>query len=553
VRIATYTRISTDEVNQPYSLGAQSERLASYVASQEDWELVGTFTDQMSGAKLERPGLQGALRAARAGRFDLLLVYRVDRLARSVRGLAEVLETLDAAGVGFRSATEPFDTTSPAGRMMVQMLGVFAEFERATIIDRVIAGMERKSSQGGWCGGTQPFGYRAVKGEGRLEVDEDEAPLIPVIFDLYANKRLGSHAIANQLSASGLTTRSGRPWQFKSILTVLRNRTYLGQVNFRGVWTDGDHPPLVEQGLFDTAQAILAERGEDVAKRASNSSDYLLTGLVVCGNCGSHFTGTRATGRNATYRYYTCGGRQRYGTKSCAADRLPAEALDDAVLDSLLAAYEDTDLFAKAISEAQQRADLDESPHDAERAALQAELDKVERGIDRYLQAFESGTMPEEVCGERVKALGANATALRARMFDLDSGTTEAELVAPTTAELGDIRQRVEEAVAGGSSALVKSLLQALIHEIRVDSRLAIHPVFRVPVGGAHQQDDAVRAPSRSVEVKGLEPLASTLPTELRQVPGLGFLVDSQATSVDEVHRGARKGTVGQPWSPVES
>ncbi|MGA2306763.1 MAG: recombinase family protein, partial [Acidimicrobiales bacterium] len=143
VRIATYTRISTDEVNQPYSLGAQSERLASYVASQEDWEMVGTFTDQMSGAKLERPGLAGALRAAKAGRFDLLLVYRVDRLSRSVRGLAEVLETLDAAGVGFRSATEPFDTTSAAGRMMVQMLGVFAEFERATIIDRVIAGMER--------------------------------------------------------------------------------------------------------------------------------------------------------------------------------------------------------------------------------------------------------------------------------------------------------------------------------------------------------------------------------------------------------------------------
>lgn len=117
MRIATYTRISTDEVNQPYSLGAQSERLASYVASQEDWEIVGTFTDQMSGAKLERPGLTNALRAAKAGRFDLLLVYRVDRLSRSVRGLAEVLETLDAAGVGFRSATEPFDTTSAAGRM----------------------------------------------------------------------------------------------------------------------------------------------------------------------------------------------------------------------------------------------------------------------------------------------------------------------------------------------------------------------------------------------------------------------------------------------------
>src|SRR5664280_1470443 len=174
----------------------------------------------------------------------------------------------------------------------------------------------------------------------------------------------------------------------------------------------------------------------------------------------------------------------------------------------LLSAYEDTDLFAEAISEAQERADLDESPHDAERAALQAELDKVERGIDRYLRAFEVGTMPEEICGERVKDLGTKATALRARMFELDAGIAEAELVAPTSAEL---RQRVQQAVAGGSSALVKSLLQALIREVRVDSREAIHPVFRVPVGGGHQQDDAVRAPSRSVEVSGLEPPTSTL------------------------------------------
>ena len=90
--------------------------------------------------------------------------------------------------------------------------------------------------------------------------------------------------------------------------------------------------PLVEASLFDAAQAILSERGQPVSKRASNSSDYLLTGLVVCGGCGCHFTGTRATGRNATYRYYTCGGRQRNGTKTCSADRLPAGALDDAVV-----------------------------------------------------------------------------------------------------------------------------------------------------------------------------------------------------------------------------
>src|ERR1700730_2352561 len=96
----------------------------------------------------------------RAGRFDLLLVYRADRFSRSVRGLAQLLDELERAGVAFRSATEPFDTTTPAGRMMVQMLGVFAEFERATIVDRVIAGMERKAARGGWNGGPIPFGYR---------------------------------------------------------------------------------------------------------------------------------------------------------------------------------------------------------------------------------------------------------------------------------------------------------------------------------------------------------------------------------------------------------
>ena len=130
MRVATYTRISTDEDHQPYSSEAQAERLGAYVKSQPDWALTRRFSDQASGATTERPGLKRALAEARAGRFDLLLVYRVDRFSRSVRGLAQLLEDLDAAGVAFCSVTEPFDTTTAAGRMMVQMLGVFAEFER---------------------------------------------------------------------------------------------------------------------------------------------------------------------------------------------------------------------------------------------------------------------------------------------------------------------------------------------------------------------------------------------------------------------------------------
>jgi site-specific DNA recombinase len=227
VRVAVYIRASTDEAHQPYSLDAQTTRLNAYISSQPDWQLVATFSDRVSGATLERPGLTKALTQARAGRYDLLLVYRVDRLARSVRGLAQILEDLDTAGVAFRSATEPFDTATPAGWMMVQMLGVFAEFERATIIDRVIAGMERKATKGGWTNGPPPYGYR-INGD-YLQPQPDEALLVAAIFDRYTRGLMGAQAIARSLNDHGHHNRSGRRWSHMSVLKVLRNRVYIGQ------------------------------------------------------------------------------------------------------------------------------------------------------------------------------------------------------------------------------------------------------------------------------------------------------------------------------------
>jgi len=215
---------------------------------------------------------------------------------------------------------------------------------------------------------------------------------------------------------------------------------------------------------------------------------------VVCSGCGRRFTGTRATGRHATYRYYTCSGRQRYGTTTCDADRLPADALDDAVVASLLSTYEDSDLFTSAVAQAEERAVSGCSRQEGELRAIDGELAKVDAGIDRYLRAFETGTMPKALCSERVKALGTRANTLRARRQDLDGQMDDSKLVAPTPGELAALRTRVAGAGANGSPATVKSLLHALVHEIRVDSREAIHPVFRVPLGGDHQADDAVRA-----------------------------------------------------------
>ncbi len=203
MRIATYTRISTDEDRQPFSLSAQADRLESYTKAQDAWRIVRRFTDSASGATLERPGLRDALDEARAGVYELLLVYRVDRLSRNVRQLAQVAEELEKSGVALRSSTEPFDTSSPAGKMMLQMLGVFAEFERATIVERITAGMERAASQGRWVIGKVPYGYLRDKATKLIYPHQPQADVVRRIFGMYVEGRMGAESIAKVLNAEG--------------------------------------------------------------------------------------------------------------------------------------------------------------------------------------------------------------------------------------------------------------------------------------------------------------------------------------------------------------
>src|SRR6266511_1857855 len=339
LRVAIYIRRSTDEEHQPFSLEVQDTRLRAYITSQPGWRLVATFRDDASGATLERPSLTDALAAARAGRFDILLVYRVDRLTRRIRDLSHLIDDLDTAGVAFRSATEPFDTATPAGRMMVQMLGVFAEFERALIIDRVTAGMERKAAKGCWTLGTTPYGYTIDPAEHVLLPHTGEAAIVREIFHLYTYRRLGTRAIATRLNARGLRRRSGRPWSHKTVADVLVNRVYLGEIHFRDIVADHAHEPLIDPATFAHADRILTERGDNPAAKASASSDYHLTGKITCPGCGRTYLGGNATGRSRVYRYYTCTTRSRHGVDHCQAPRIDADLLDERILAALCDFY----------------------------------------------------------------------------------------------------------------------------------------------------------------------------------------------------------------------
>jgi site-specific DNA recombinase len=493
VRVALYTRISTDETNQPYSLGAQSDRLDAFVASQPDWSIAERYTDQASGKNLERPALSAARAAAAAGRFDLLLVYRVDRLSRNLGELVSLIEELRTCGVGFRSATEPFDTANPAGRMLVQLLGSFAEFERSTMLDRISAGMERKAARGEWTGGVPPFGYQKERGESLLRPDPTTAPVVRSIFARYVQTRDGARSIAAWLDAQGVRTRSGGHWGTSPVVALLRNRAYIGEVSFRRVWRPSPHEPIVERELFDTAQAILDQRAASPRLRRSNPTDYLLSTLsFVCDRCGHPMVGASARGRRGKrYAYYTCSARLHRGPGACEQERLPKDELEAAILAQMTDVYADTSLVAAALEEAQAESRTRDAERRQEHNRLQAHAAELRRKIDRYVAGFEAGELRASFLQDRVDELQTELATAEAALgqepvVEGTSGQVDVGLVSWALSKaLGDV-------LASTSPRLTKELLRILIQEIRVVSALDIRPTYRVPASEVRILDNLV-------------------------------------------------------------
>ncbi len=534
VRVGVYMRRSTDDEHQPYSIEAQNERLKSFVESQPGWQVALRFSDDASGATTDRDDLQRALNAARAGLIDVLLVYRVDRFSRNLRDMVTLLDELDQCGVAFRSATEPFDTSTPMGRMLVQMLGMFAQFERDTIIDRVINGMERKAAKGLWKGGRRPFGYTVAEDTHRLVPNTDESPIVRLIFRLYTQDRLGSKVVARVLNDRGHRTTTGGTWSAYQVLRVLSNRIYIGELSFREITVDDCHTPLVDTETFEDAQRLLAERGEDHAHRRANGSDYQLTGLMRCPKCGKAMIGTRATGKNKVYRYYTCFTRSRYDTAKCDGHRLNADAVEEAVLAALAGFYRDHHaLIADAVAEAQRQHHAGQDTQQAELASVEAKIAETNGKIDRYLTAFENGTIDEELVGQRLAELRATSKQLAARRDEL-AAALDAEPAAPDTATLTEVAEHITHVIDSGTDQTRKALIETLIAEIKITSPSTIVPVFRIPQphadgtaetaadthealasdnAPARASKEGVRAMTNLVELRGIEPLTFSMRT----------------------------------------
>jgi site-specific DNA recombinase len=336
--------------------------------------------------------------------------------------------------------------------------------------------------------------------------------LVPVIFDRYANRKTGSSALAAWLNENGHRTKNGRLWSSASVITVLRNRTYLGEIYYRGNWYAAPHQPLIPEDLFGRAQALLEQRNEDRSKRRSNPTEYLLSGRIRCGRCGQAYVGTAAHGRNNRYSYYTCFTRMRYGGGRCDNDRLPADQLEQVVTRRLSSILEDHRLIDRAISQAYAKLTERDEQQESELAAVQGKLAETRAAMDRYFHAFETATMPEETCAPRIAALSEQANALQARAAELATRQDEPSPERASTADLDKLRRALQAALKTSTPTRIKPILQALIENIRVEDRENIQPTFRIP---------AVRVDSDYMEPAGIEPATSCL----QRRPGAGWMV----------------------------
>jgi DNA invertase Pin-like site-specific DNA recombinase len=349
VRCAIYTRVSTDHgLDQEFnSLDAQYDAASAYIKSQAHagWTLIRSRYDDggYSGGSTDRPDLQKLLDDIRARKLDVIVVYKVDRLTRSLADFAKLVELFDDHGVSFVSVTQQFNTTTSMGRLTLNVLLSFAQFEREVTSERIRDKIAASKRKGLWVGGPLPLGYHMR--DGKIAVIEDEAERVRQIYRRYLELG-GVNALVRDLQernfrsksrllATG-ATRGNVLFGRGSLFYLLRNRFYIGEIKYKDEILPGEQPAIMDRALFDAVQQKLTEQWT-TQSTARNASDHLLTGLLF-DDAGHRMVPTHATKSGVRYHYYVSL-PHLYGESKTASvgsvSRVPAAEIEDVIVQSL--------------------------------------------------------------------------------------------------------------------------------------------------------------------------------------------------------------------------
>lgn len=406
-RCAVYCRKSSDDgLEQEFnSIEAQRVSGESYVAAHqgEGWVCLPERYDDggYSGGNMERPGLKRLLDDVRAGRVQTVVCYKLDRLTRSIRDFAKIMEEFEARGVALVVVTQPINTASSMGRLMVHVLMSFAQFERELASERTRDKIALSRQRGQWTGGRPVLGYDYAGC--RLELNEAEARTVRAIFARYLGVR-SLRALLRELEAQGITNKrwtsragremGGKPFALSGLAGLLANPLYVGKVPHHGRVYDGQHPAIVEPQVFERVQELLAENGRSGASLTRNRHGGLLKGLARCAGCGAtmvHSTTTRGGRAGRTHRYYICRTRQLHGKGRCAGGSVPAEQIEQFVLAKTRPMFAQPAMVGAVLDLLRDRSDAELRTLNAQRALAEQAYRELDASADAGRGASSAG------------------------------------------------------------------------------------------------------------------------------------------------------------------
>ena len=447
VRCALYTRKSTDEglAQEFNSLDAQREAGEAYVASQkhEGWVALPDRYDDggFTGGNMERPALRRLMTDIDAGRVDCVVVYKVDRLSRSLLDFARLMETFEKHGVRFVAVTQQLDTRSSLGRLSLNVLLSFAQFEREIIAERTRDKISAARRKGKWTGGSPVLGYDVDPHGGRLVVNEDEALRVRAIFDLYLEHR-SVMEVVHAANGRGWTTKRwttrdgrehlGRPMGKGDIYKILTNVIYTGQVNHKGTIYAGEHAAIIDRAVFQKANDRLAHNGITGGKEVRNKYGALLRGLLHCDACGTAMHHTYTVKGARRYRYYVCSAAQQRGWDACPSKSLSAHQIEDSVVAHVRELARNPAIVNETLRQAQEQSAAGAIELQTEFRAGERELRQLNADLAKVAATTSNGMRVDRMADlqDRIGALERRMSEVRVELAGLEADAVTEEEVA---------------------------------------------------------------------------------------------------------------------------
>ncbi|HHL2067247.1 TPA: recombinase family protein [Clostridium perfringens] len=422
--IAIYCRVSTEEQSENgYSIDEQ-ERLLEEWCKKMGYVIYKCYSDRgISGKNIkDRPALKELLSDAKAGKFDMVISWKINRLSRKLEDVLKIVNLLEKNNITFKSYSEPFETDTPAGRMQFQMMALIGEFERGTIAQNVKMGMIAKAKSGNWCGG-RVLGYDLVpnnspeeekKGKNKLKINEKEAEIVRFIFNEYS-KGKGYKAITNQINKLGYKTKKGNDFSVGSIRDILTNPVYIGEIryNVRQNWSEkrrrninpnpirvkGKHEAIIDRELWDKVQLILESKKGKPSR--IYDGEYPLTGILRCPKCGagmviSRTTNTLADGSKKRIAYYCCGNWKNKGTSVCNSNTIRVDKANEYVFKKIEELVSNEAMIKAVVKNINKERKDKVKPAKRLLGDIDKELEKLDKRKRKIFEAYEDDILTKE-------------------------------------------------------------------------------------------------------------------------------------------------------------